>query len=97
LNPAVDGKLIRINLPELSEERRVEFTKIVKRMTEDGRVSVRHVRRDAMDVIKKETKTGIITEDEGSQGEKEIQKLTDKYIAKLDTQLEKKEKEIMTV
>ena len=97
LNPAVDGKLIRINLPELSEERRVEFTKIVKRMTEDGRVSVRHVRRDAMDVIKKETKTGIITEDEGSQGEKEIQKLTDKYIAKLDTHLEKKEKEIMTV
>lgn len=97
LNPAVDGKLIRINLPELSEERRIEFTKIVKKMTEDGRVAVRHVRREAMDVVKKESKSGVITEDEGTHGEKEIQKLTDKYIAKLDVQLGKKEKEIMTV
>jgi len=97
LNPAVDGKIVRINLPELSEERRIEFTKVVKKMTEESRVAIRHVRRDAMDAIKKETKSGEITEDEGTHGEKEIQNLTDKYIAKLDEHLDKKEKEIMTV
>ncbi|MDA7618550.1 MAG: ribosome recycling factor [Verrucomicrobiota bacterium] len=97
LNPAVDGKLIRINLPELSEERRVEFTKIVKKMTEDGRVAVRHVRREAMDAVKKEVKSGILTEDQGTHTEKEIQNLTDKYTGKLDKQLQIKEKEIMTV
>ena len=97
LNPAVDGKIIRISMPELSEERRIEFTKIVKKMTEDGRVAIRHVRREAMDAIKKEVKSGVITEDEGCSAEKEVQNLTDKYIAHLDTHLEKKEKEILTV
>jgi ribosome recycling factor len=97
LNPSVDGKIIRISMPELSEERRLEFTKIVKKMTEDGRVAIRHVRREAMDAIKKDVKAGAVTEDEGSMGEKEIQNLTDKYIAHLDGHLEKKEKEIMTV
>ena len=81
LNPAVDGKIIRISMPELSEERRIEFTKIVKKMTEDGRVAIRHVRREAMDAIKKDVKSGVITEDEGSSAEKEVQNLTDKYIA----------------
>ena len=84
-------------MPELSEERRIEFTKIVKKMTEDGRVAIRHVRREAMDAIKKDVKSGVITEDEGSSAEKEVQNLTDKYIAHLDTHLEKKEKEILTV
>ena len=97
LNPSVDGKIIRINLPELSEERRIEFTKVVKKMTEDGRVAVRHVRREAIDHLKKECKASDITEDEESHGEKEVQKLTDKYIAKLDAHLAHKEKEIMTV
>ena len=84
-------------MPELSEERRIEFTKIVKKMTEDGRVAIRHVRREAMDAIKKDVKSGVITEDEGSSAEKEVQNLTDKYIAHLDAHLEKKEKEILTV
>lgn len=97
LNPAVDGKFIRIVIPELSEERRVEFTKIAKKMAEEGRVAIRHVRRDAIESAKKEAKNGGITEDEVTACEKEIQKLTDKYIAKIDEHLSHKEKEIMTV
>lgn len=97
LNPAVDKKTIRIVLPELSQERRVEFTKIVKKMSEDGRVAIRHVRRDAIEHLKKEAKNGGITEDEVEHAEKEIQKLTDAYIAKIDAHLVQKEKEIMTV
>lgn len=97
LNPAVDKKFIRIVLPELSTERRNEFVKIVKKMTEDGRVAIRHVRRDAMEALKKAAKEGGVTEDEVETAEKEIQKLTDQYIAKLDQHLAHKEKEIMTV
>ena len=97
LNPAVDKKSIRIVLPELSTERRNEFVKIVKKMTEDGRVAIRHVRRDAMEALKKAAKTGGVTEDQIETAEKEIQKLTDQYIAKLDGHLAHKEKEIMTV
>ena len=97
LNPAVDKKYIRIVLPELSTERRNEFVKIVKKMTEDGRVAIRHVRRDAMEALKKGGKDGGVTEDEVEHAEKEIQKLTDQYIAKLDAHLAHKEKEIMTV
>lgn len=97
LNPAVDKKNIRIVLPELSTERRNEFVKIVKKMTEDGRVAIRHVRRDAMEALKKSAKTGGVTEDQIETAEKEIQKLTDQYIAKLDGHLAHKEKEIMTV
>ena len=97
LNPAVDKKSIRIVLPELSTERRNEFVKIVKKMTEDGRVAIRHVRRDAMEALKKSAKTGGVTEDQIETAEKEIQKLTDQYIAKLDGHLAHKEKEIMTV
>ena len=97
LNPSVDGKFIRIVIPELSEERRVEFTKIAKKMAEEGRVAVRHVRRDAIESAKKEEKNGGITEDEVNACEKEIQKLTDKYTAKIDEHLAHKEKEIMTV
>src|ERR1041385_1852946 len=97
LNPAVDKKFIRIVLPELSQERRVEFTKVVRKMAEDGRVAVRHVRRDALEHLKKETKEGIIPEDQLLHAEKEVQKLTDQYIAKIDEHLAHKEKEIMTV
>lgn len=97
LNPAVDKKFIRIVLPELSVERRTEFTKIVKKMAEDGRVAIRHVRRDALEALKKEAKSGGVTEDQVEGAEKEVQKLTDQYIAKIDAHLSHKEKEIMTI
>ncbi len=97
LNPSVDKKVIRIVLPELSTERRSEFVKIVRKMSEDGRVAVRHVRRDALEALKKEGKTGGVTEDQVEQAEKEVQKLTDGYIVKIDAHLAHKEKEIMTV
>lgn len=96
LNPAVHGKFIRIVLPELSQERRQEFVKVVHKMTEDGRVAIRHVRRDALEAIKKEQKNGL-PEDQAEIGEKEIQKLTDQYIGKVNEHLAVKEKEIMTV
>jgi ribosome recycling factor len=97
LNPSVDKKYIRIVLPELSTERRNEFVKIVRKMAEDGRVAVRHVRRDGMEALKKAAKDGGVTEDEVENAEKEIQKLTDQYISKIDQHLTHKEKEIMTV
>jgi ribosome recycling factor len=97
LNPAIQGKIIRIVLPELSEERRHEFVKIVRKMSEDGRVAVRHVRRDALEHVKKESKNGGISEEDVEHAEKEVQKLTDQYIAKIDAHLQHKEKEIMHV
>ncbi len=97
LNPAVDGKIIRLILPELSEDRRQEYVKMIKKMAEDGRVAIRHVRRDALNQLKTESKSGDITEDDLAKGEKDVQKLTDDYIKKIDDHLEQKEKEIMTV
>ncbi|MDB6018946.1 MAG: frr [Pedosphaera sp.] len=97
LNPVVDKKFIRIVLPELSQERRLEFIKIIKKMAEDGRVAIRHVRRDALEQLKKEEKSGGVTEDQVEGAEKEVQKLTDQYIAKIDTHVTHKEKEILTV
>lgn len=97
LNPAVDKRVLRINLPELSEERRQEFVRVVRKMAEDGRVAVRHVRREALEALKKEGKAGGVTEDEVEQAEKEVQKLTDQFIAKIDGHLSHKEKEILTV
>src|SRR5580693_9999323 len=97
LNPMVDKKFIRIVLPELSEERRLEFTKIVRKMAEDGRVAIRHVRRDGLEHLKKDAKAGGVTEDQAEVAEKDIKKLTDQYIAKIDGHLAAKEKEIMTV
>ena len=97
LNPAVQGKFIRIVLPELSTERRLEFSKIVKKMAEDGRVAIRHVRRDTMEALKKDAKNGGVTEEEVERAEKDVQKLTDDYIGKIDAHLAHKEKEIMTV
>ena len=97
LNPAVQGKIIRISFPELSQERRLEFVKITKKMAEDGRVAIRHVRRDAMELLKKHAHDSGITEDQEKQAEKDLQKLTDQYSAKIDQHLAHKEKEIMTV
>ncbi len=97
LNPSVQGKFIRIVLPELSEERRQEFVKIARKMSEDGRVAIRHVRRDSMEALKKEEKAGGIAEDQLEAAEKELQKLTDQYIRKIDEHLARKEKEILTV
>jgi len=97
LMPAIQGKIIRLVFPELSQERRQEFVKISKKMAEDGRVAIRHVRRDAMEQLKKHVHDSGITEDEEKQAEKDLQKLTDQYIAKIDEHLAHKEKEIMTV
>jgi ribosome recycling factor len=97
MNPTVQGKVVRIFFPELSQERRQEFVKIIKKMAEEGRVAIRHVRRDAMDQLKKHAHDRGVTEDEEKQAEKDLQKLTDDYIAKIDKHLANKEKELMTV
>ena len=95
--PVNDGKLVRLQIPDLSKERRVELAKVVKKMTEDGRISVRNVRHAAVEHIKKIEKDKIITEDEKFTGQDAIQKLTDKYIAKVEELLAAKEKEIIEI
>jgi ribosome recycling factor len=97
LSPVVQGKIIRVSFPELSTERRQEFVKITHRMAEDARVAVRHVRRDAMELLKKAVKAHETSEEDQEKTEKEIQKLTDQYVAKIDAHLAHKEKEILTV
>lgn len=97
INPTIDKKIIRLVLPDLSQERRQELSKHVHKLSEDGRVSIRHIRRDAIENLKKEAKASSITEDEMKTSEKDIQKLTDDYIAKIDQQLASKEKELMTI
>ena len=97
LSPAVQGKVIRLAFPELSTERRQEFVKIIKRMSEEGKVAVRHVRRDSLELLKKAKTAGGVGEEEIESAEKEIQKLTDQYIGKIDAHVVTKEKEIMTV
>lgn len=97
INPVVDKKAIRIVLPELSTERRQEFVRIVKKLSEDGRVAIRHVRRDTLEAVRKEAKDGGVTEDDVESAEKEIQKMTDAYIVNIEKHLAHKEKEIMTV
>jgi len=97
VSPQVDGKIIRVRIPELSEERRRDLTKVVKKIAEEGRVAIRHTRRDANEQMKKEQKDGDLTEDELERGEKETQKLTDGYTGKIDKSLESKEAELMTV
>jgi ribosome recycling factor len=97
LSPVVQGKLLRLSFPELSTERRQEFVKLTKKMAEDGRVSIRHIRREAMDLFKKHAHDSGITEDDTKQAEKDLQKLTDDFSAKIDAHVAHKEKEIMTV
>ncbi|MDD5482179.1 MAG: ribosome recycling factor [Kiritimatiellae bacterium] len=97
VTPLNDGRVIRVPIPELSEERRRELGKIARQMTEKGRVAVRSIRQDANEKIKALAKESKITEDEKDNGLKEIQNLTDGYIKKLDENLERKEKEMMTI
>lgn len=97
LNPAVEGKVIRLPIPELSQERRAQMVKIVKQMGEEAKVRVRSARRDAIEALKKAEKDGAITEDDLHRDEKEVQNLTDKKVADIDKHIESKEKDIMTV
>ncbi|MBL9213836.1 MAG: ribosome recycling factor [Opitutaceae bacterium] len=97
VNPVVDGNVIRLPFPELSRERRLEFVKTAHRLAEEGRVHVRHVRRDAMEAVKKAKKEGKISEDDEKRLEKEVQQATDKAIKDIDTHLANKEKELTTV
>jgi len=97
LNPNNDGKVIRLNFPELTEERRKEIAKDIRKIAEDSRVAIRSIRRDGMEDAKIKCKNSEITEDEKANLEDKIQKLTDKYIAQIDKLLEDKEKEIMNI
>lgn len=97
LNPNNDGKVIRLNFPELTEERRKELAKEIRKIAEEARVSVRAIRRDGMDTQKAALKSSEITEDEEKSNEEKIQKLTDKYVEQIDKLLEEKEKEIMNI
>ena len=97
LNPQMDGQLLRIPLPELNEERRKELTKLASKYSEAARVSVRNVRRDGMDILKRLEKDHKIGEDEHRTKGEELQKLTDQHIKDIDTALQSKEQEIMQV
>ena len=97
INPNNDGKVIRLVFPELTEERRKEIVKDIKKKGENAKVAIRNVRRDANDAIKKMEKAGDISEDELKTNEDKIQKMTDKYVAQVDQEIETKTKEIMTV
>lgn len=97
VTPMNDGRVIRIPIPKLDQERRTDLTKVAKRMSEEGRVAVRNVRRDANEHIKNLQKSSKITEDEKDQALKDIQKDTDEYIKKIDDALKAKESEIMEV
>jgi ribosome recycling factor len=97
ITPSVDGKLIRLPIPELSEERRKDLVKTIKSMAEETRVRIRAARRHGMDAAKKMQKEGGITEDDLESAEAQIQKLTDKYVGDVDTQVASKEADIMRV
>ena len=97
INPSNDGRNIRLSIPDLTEERRKDLSKEVKKKAEEAKVAIRNIRRDAVDMIKKITKSGEISEDTGLDLEDEIQKLTDKYISTVDKNAEAKTAEIMKV
>ena len=97
INPQNDGKVIRLVFPQLTEERRKELTKQVKKYAEDAKVAMRNIRRDGMDYIKKLKKNSEITEDEQKKAEKDLQDLLDKYTKKADEALAVKEKELMAL
>ncbi len=97
INPQNDGKAIRLNFPQLTEERRKELVKQIHKYAENGKVAIRNIRRDAMDAFKKMQKASEITEDDLKIAEKDLQKLTDDMCKDLDVLLEKKEKELMAV
>lgn len=97
LNPSVDGQLVRIPMPDLSEERRKELVKVAHKFAETARVAIRNIRRDGMDGFKKMEKDKAISEDESRGKSDQVQKLTNEFIGKVDELLKNKEKEIMTV
>ncbi|UCG78302.1 MAG: ribosome recycling factor [Nitrospirota bacterium] len=97
LTPTNDGKVIRINIPPLTEERRKQLVKVVKKRAEDSRVAIRNIRRDINDELKKKEKAESVSEDETRKSLDEVQKITDGYIKKVEEVLEHKEKEIMEV
>lgn len=97
LNPVVDGKIIRVPVPPLTHERRTEMSKLMKKTAEEGRISVRNARHEAIEAVKGLEKSKLIPEDEMHKGQKEIQKLTDKSIETIDQLLSKKEQEIKEV
>jgi len=97
INPQIDGQLMRIPIPSLNEERRVELKKIMGGLAEKAKISVRNIRREANDSLKKDLKDKIISEDENKNSEKKIQELTDTKISEVEKKLKEKEKEIMTV
>lgn len=97
ITPVIDGKIIRLRLPELSEERRRDLVRTVGKLAEEARVKVRAHRRDAMETVKKLQKAGTITEDDLSRMEKEIQKMTDKFVAEVELHVGHKEAELLTV
>jgi len=97
INPQNDGKIIRLTFPQLTEERRRDLTKQVKKYAEDAKVAMRNVRRDGMDYVKKLKKNNEITEDDQKKAEKDLQDMLDKYIKKVDESLAAKEKELMAI
>jgi len=97
ITPSVDGKIIRLPIPELSEERRKDLVKTIKTMAEETRVRIRAARRHAMDAAKKMQKDGGLTEDDLKSAETQIQKLTDKYVSDVDAQVASKETDIMKI
>ena len=96
-NPSNDGKVIRLVVPELTEDRRKEYVKMVKKEAEEGKVAIRNVRKDVNNKLRKLEKDSEITEDELKSSEEKVQKSTDKFIAQVDDALSKKEKELLTV
>ena len=97
INPQNDGRVIRLVFPQLTEERRKDLTKQVRKYAEDAKVAVRNIRRDAVDYVKKAQKKGELTEDDQKKAEKDIQDLTDKHVKKIDEMCAKKEKELMEI
>ena len=97
INPQNDGRVIRLTFPQLTEERRKDLTKQVKKYAEDAKVAMRNIRRDGMDYVKKLKKNSEITEDDQKKAEKDLQDLLDKYIKKVDADLAAKEKELMAI
>lgn len=97
VNPSNDGKVIRINIPPLTEERRKEYVKLAHNMAEQARIAIRNIRRDSNDGLKKLEKSSDISEDDEKRGTEEVQKLTDKYIEDINAILQEKENEIMEI
>ncbi|PHV71774.1 ribosome recycling factor [Sporanaerobium hydrogeniformans] len=97
INPSNDGKVIRLVFPELTEERRKDLTKDIKKKGENAKIAIRNIRRDALETLKKMEKANEITEDEQEVGEKDVQKLTDRFVDEIDRLVDNKSKELLSV